>query len=202
MTYDPKKHHRHSIRLKGYDYSLAGAYFITICTRNRECLFGQIVNGAMQLNAAGQMIERWWAELMHKFPSVETDAYVVMPNHFHGVLSLSAGGQPPEGRPPLDEQPHRVAPTGSTKIEMGRPTLGDIMDWFKTMTTNEYIRRVKQDGWPRFVGKLWQRNYYEHIIRDERDLCRIRDYICNNAARWQEDTNNPGKSNQHPKGSS
>ena len=88
MKYDPNKHHRRSIRLKGYDYTQAGAYFVTICTQHRECFFGEIIDGAMQLNDAGQMVEKWWAELTHKFPSVETDEYIVMPNHFHGIIVI------------------------------------------------------------------------------------------------------------------
>jgi putative transposase len=88
MKYNPEIHHRRSIRLKGYDYSQQGAYFITICTHNRECLFGKIVNGAMVLNDAGKMVEKWWYELNTKFPNIEPDAHITMPNHFHGIIII------------------------------------------------------------------------------------------------------------------
>ena len=88
MRYDPQKHHRHSIRLKGYDYAQAGAYFVTLVTQNRECVFGEIVDGTMQLNDAGRMVEKWWLELNHKFPAVDTDEYTIMPNHFHGIIVI------------------------------------------------------------------------------------------------------------------
>lgn len=171
MPFDPFKHHRRSIRLKGYDYSQAGAYFVTICTHNRECLFGEIsAGGEMQLNDAGAMVVRWWDELSSKFPTFDSDAFVVMPNHIYcivvimndNVVGATLGGRPDDG------QPHRVAPTD-------KPTLGNMMDWFKTMATNEYIRGVKQLGWKPSYKKVLQRNYYEHIIRHERELDAIRE---------------------------
>lgn len=122
MKYDPQRHHRHSIRLKGYDYSQSGAYFITAVTQNRACLFGQINGDAMRLNDAGAMIERWWNELNHKFPTVSTEMFTVMPNHIHGILLIheSQDGHTHDG------QTRRSA-----------PTVGEIVQWFKTMTTNE-----------------------------------------------------------------
>jgi hypothetical protein len=86
MKYNPDTHHRHSIRLKGYDYLQAGAYFVTLCTQNRECLFGEITNGDVRLNDAGRMVERWWLELSKKFPTIEIDQFVIMPNHIHGMI--------------------------------------------------------------------------------------------------------------------
>jgi putative transposase len=157
-------HRRQSIRLAGYDYSQAGAYFVTVCTQNKECLFGDIVDGGMRLNDAGCMIQKWWHESSEKFKNIELDEFVIMPNHFHGIIVIVGAalcGRPvPYGHPAKKGhtletgQPHRVA-----------PILGHIIDWFKTMTTNECIRNVKQNNWPSFNGKLWQRNYYEHIIR-------------------------------------
>lgn len=195
MKYDPFKHHRRSIRLKGYDYTQAGAYYVTVVAQNRLCLFGDVVNGEMQLNDAGEMIERWWLELNNKYATIETDEYVVMPNHFHGIVVIV--GESRTG------QPHRVAPTMNTHNdsvgatlrgrpeEGSNPTLGNVMDWFKTMTTNEYIRGVKEHSWQPFYRKLWQRNYYERIIRNERELGRIRAYIANNPANWNTDGENP-----------
>lgn len=195
MPYDPFKHHRRSIRLKGYDYSQAGAYFVTMCTQNRECLFGEIVNGEMQLNDAGAMIVKWWDKLSSKFPTFDPDAFVVMPNHIHCIVIITDVGAidgvtvdvgvPLRGRPDDGQigQPHRAAPTD-------KPTLGDIIDWFKTMATNEYIRGVKQLGWKPFDKKVFQRNYYEHIVRNERELNAIREYIQNNPANWAADMDN------------
>lgn len=164
-------------------------YFITICTQNRECLFGEITDGAMQVNFAGKMIQKWWSELIKKFKDIELDEFIIMPNHIHGIILINIVGATLCGRPDLMNeqyqktgQPHRVA-----------PTLGDIMDWFKTMTTNEYIVGVNMHGWPRFNGKLWQRNYYEHIIRNGDDLNTIREYIAMNPMRWAEDEENPNR---------
>ena len=189
--FNPDIHHRSSIRLKDYDYSKAGAYFVTVCNQGREPLLGEVMDGEMILNDAGRMVEQWWMELNNKFPDMETDTFMIMPNHFHGIIMIAGTCLVPArndivgaalcGRPGFtDGQPHRVA-----------PTLGTIMDWFKTMTTNEYIRGVKQSGWPSFPGKFWQRNYYEHVIRTEEELNRIREYIMYNPATWAEDENNP-----------
>ena len=191
MTFNPDIHHRRSIRLRDYNYSLAGAYFVTICTLNRECLFGTIHDNAITLNDAGRMIEAWWEKLPHKFPTIDRDVSVVMPNHFHGIMAIV--GAAPCGRPASG----RISPA-SDQIPRGRPhrgapALGDIIDWFKTMTTNAYIRGVNQCRWQPFPGKLWQRNYFEHIIRDENDLNSIREYIITNPVRWADDEENPNK---------
>ncbi|GAM10690.1 putative protein [Geobacter sp. OR-1] len=180
MGYNPETDHRRSIRLRDYDYSGVGAYFVTICVHGRECLLGGIRDGEMSLNAAGQMVAAMWRELHNKFPTIELDTFVIMPNHFHGIIVFV--GAPLCGCPDLD---------GSTSIK-GRPhraapTLGDAMDWFKTMTTNAYIRGVKECGWSPFPGRLWQRNYYERVIRDDAELAGIREYIRNNPANWADD---------------
>ena len=161
MPYDPFRHHRRSIRLKGYDYSQAGAYFITICTQNRACL--------LDVPVVDAMIAHWWQELANKYPSVSLDAFVVMPNHLHGILLL------------FDPDP--PAPN---------PQLGTVVQWFKSMTTNAYIRGVKESGWEPFSGRLWQRNYYERIIRNERELTATRLYIEANPDNWTADENHPG----------
>ena len=130
------------------------------------------------------MIETWWMELPQKFSTIDTDVSVVMPNHFHGIVAIV--GAALCGRPESDQRPqghpHR-----------GAPTLGNIIDWFKTMTTNEYIRGVKRNQWQPFPGKLWQRNYYEHVIRNKNELNSIREYILNNPASWADDEENPDK---------
>jgi putative transposase len=191
MTFNPDIHHRRSIRLRDYDYSRTGAYFVTICTSNRECLFGNIHDNKIDLNDAGRMIEEWWEKLPDKFPTIDKDASVIMPNHFHGIVAIV--GAAPCGRPTSG----RTSPV-SNQIPQGHPqggptALGNILDWFKTMTTNAYIRGVEQYRWQPFPGKLWQRNYYEHIIRDENDLNSIREYIITNPARWADDEEKPDK---------
>ena len=113
MKYDPEKHHRRSIRLKGYDYTQIGAYFVTVVTKNRECLFGEVIEGETRLNNAGQVIERWWVELNHKFSMVETKEFVVMPNHFHGIVVIPVGADLPACRPWIERRTHR--PSGRTR---------------------------------------------------------------------------------------
>lgn len=193
MKYDPKIHHRRSIRLKGYDYSRAGLYFITICTQNHVHFFGHIENGQMVLNDAGRMIEKWYNELENKYPDKHCHEMVVMPNHFHCIIENISGEHVirPEnderGRPENDERGQRENQYGLDNKKYNA-TIGDAMDWFKTMTTNDYIRGVKIMGWQRFDGKLWQRNYWEHIIRDERAYNTISEYIINNPVNWDKDS--------------
>ncbi|MBI4787545.1 MAG: transposase [Chloroflexi bacterium] len=207
MTYDPQKHHRRSIRLKGYDYSQAGVYYVTIVAQNRACLFGEVVRAEMQLNDAGRMVQSQWECLPQRFPNVETDEFIVMPNHFHGALLImdkTVGAvpcarpvvpQPNKGRPqggqPPGGQPQGIAPTEHD------PTLGSIVGAWKSIVTDEYIRGVHELNWEPFYRKLWQRNYWEHIVRDEPDLNRIREYIINNPANWDSDEHNP-KNAPHP----
>jgi putative transposase len=191
MQYDPDKHHRCSIRFKGYDYAQAGAYFVTVCAQNREGFFGAIVGGEMRMNDAGNMIARWWEELPRKFPSVESDEFIVMPNHFHGILTITDPSVGADLRVCPDPQGAHPEQGAHPSASLRCLALGEIVQWFKTMTTNEYIRGVKQNGWTPFPGKLWQRNYYEHIIRNDADLDRIREYIFNNPANWANDEENP-----------
>jgi len=167
MKFDPEKHHRHSIRLKKYDYSQAGAYFVTIDVQNREHLFGNIANGEMVLNDAGKMIDDQWNALRERFPFVDLDIYQIMPDHFHGIIVI-------------------VGATLVVALDGGKPsTLGDIIGAFKSITTNEYIKGVEIQHWQGFSKRLWQRNYYEHVIRDENDLERIRKYIQLNPSNWK-----------------
>ena len=149
-NYDPKIHHRRSIRLKNYNYASDGAYFMTICTQHKEYMFGNVIDGKMVLNSAGEMMEKWLCELKNKFKNIELDEYIIMPNH-----------------------------------------IPQIIQWLKTMTTNEYIRNVKQNNWKPFDQKLWQRNYYDRIIRNEKELEKIRKYIFENPLKWELDKNNP-----------
>jgi putative transposase len=193
MKHDPDKHHRRSIRLKGYDYSEAGAYFVTICAQGRECLFGDVVDGEMRLDDAGKMVQDVWNDLPTRYPDVETDEFVVMPNHFHGIIVIVGAGpcacpgihDRPEFRTaqPQTGQPQGVAPTVLS--------LPDVVHRFKSFTTAEYRNGIRQKNWPPFNGTLWQRNYYEHIIRSEEKMDRIREYIIVNPMRWADDEDNP-----------
>ncbi len=191
MKYNPDIHHRRSIRLKQYDYSSEGAYFVTICAQHRQCLFGDVMDGEMRLNDAGKIILSVWDELPLYYPGANVDAFVVMPNHIHGIIVLTVGAGPracPENRTARPEkgQPQGVAPT---------MPLPDLVQRFKSLTTSRYRHGVMQFRWPSFPGKLWQRNYYEHIIRNEDELNRIRQYICDNPSNWETDEENPnGKS--------
>jgi putative transposase len=183
MKYNSEIHKRKSIRLKGYDYSQAGLYFITICVQNRDDLFGMIENGEMKLNDAGQMIVKWYYELINKFPDIKCDEMIVMPNHFHCIVE-NVGADLRVCTNNIEQTYRDATILGEHK---GSP-LSTVVQWFKTMTTNEYIRGVKNLGWQPFNGKLWQRNYYEHIIRNEKSYQTISKYIINNPAQWQADT--------------
>lgn len=211
--YNSKIHHRTSIRLKGYDYAQAGLYFVTICCQHRTCFFGEIMNGEMILNAAGKMIEKWYDELENKFPDIKCQEMIVMPNHFHCIIenigSVQVGADL-RVRPNTHNQPNNILgePNNilgepNNILDKSNPILGEhnpimgehigsplhrVVQWFKTMTTNEYIRNVKSNNWQRFDGKLWQRNYWEHIIRNEKSYHTISEYIKKNPQNWKNDT--------------
>jgi len=302
MRFDPERHRRRSMRLKGYDYSQAGAYFVTICTQGRACLFGEVVDGEMRLNDAGRMVVAEWERLPALFPNVVLDAFVVMPNHIHGIViltdpaddatdgataigatisgattggaatggattrvapttagddatpvgaglvpalstmarddadpvgadlvpapsvpvpstpaqsvpapsvpapstpaqsvpapSVPAPSMPAPSTPaqsvPAPSVPAPSMPAPSTPaLSTPAPTLGDVIGAFKSRVTVEYIRGVKTFGWTPFDRRLWQRNYHEHIIRNEEALNRIRRYIVENPIRWAFDRENP-----------
>jgi len=186
MPYDPNKHHRRSIRLKGYDYSQSGYYYITLSVKNNDYLFGEIVDHQMNLNDAGKMVERWFNELDNKYPDIECGEYIVMPNHFHCIIENNG-----KGNPNIKEKSGTTWKPG----EMHEPILGEhigsplrnVVQWFKTMSTNEYIRGVKTLGWKRFEGKLWHVNYWEHIIRDQNSFDFISSYILDNPKNWNTD---------------
>ncbi len=174
MNYNPDIHRRRSIRLKRYDYSRAGAYFVTVVTQSRVCCFGDVVGEEMRWNDAGQMACRVWESLPLRFPGVEMDYFVVMPNHLHGIITMR-------------DSPRNAGDRATTRVA---PTLGRIVGAYKSLTTLEYIRGVKTRNWPPFERRLWQRNYHEHIIRDDESLCSIRRYIADNPAQWRYDKEN------------
>lgn len=166
MTYDPMKHHRRSIRLRGYDYGSEGLYFVTVCTYKRLSLFGKIENGEMHLTDIGQMVADTFNTLSEKYPQVTLGDFVVMPNHFHCILRIDDFGNGVTGG--ADWGQADPAPT---------VTLGQMVGYFKYVTT-------QRAG---LSHLLWQRNYYEHIIRDCHDYEKIADYIRTNPQRWQSD---------------
>jgi len=187
MRNNSTRRHRRSIRLKGYDYAQEGAYFITLVNQNRLCLFGDIMDSVPQLNSAGRMIQSVWVDMAAHYLGVQIDTFVVMPNHIHGIIFLVGAG--PRACPNDAGQPQGVAPTMSVP---------DIVHRFKTLTTKRYADRVKQEAWMQFEGRLWQRNYYEHVIRNEESLKRIREYIFNNPAQWDLDPENPEAKGDRP----
>jgi REP-associated tyrosine transposase len=175
LKYDSDIHHRRSIRLKGYDYSQIGAYFITIFAQNRKCLFGKVVDSKIELNNAGWMIQTVWDELPQYYQRFDVDVFQIMPNHIHGIIVIVGVEADPCTHPDDIGQPQGIAPTMS---------LPDIVHRFKSLTTKRYIDGVKQNNWAPFSKKLWQRNYYDHIIRNEKELNGVREYIMNNPMRW------------------
>jgi len=178
-VFDPDIHHRSSIRLRSYDYSQAGAYFITLCTQKRECLFGAVVDDGMRLNDVGRMVQNVWGALPGYYPRVELDSFVVMPNHIHGIIMLHDVGA--QFIAPNNDQ--GAANPGA----MNRaPTIGGIIRAFKARCTHSINQLRSVQG-----VSLWQRNYYEHVIRNEPSLQKIREYITNNPAQWAIDRENP-----------
>ena len=169
MPYDPHRHHRRSLRLKGYDCSQAGAYFVTICSHKQQPLFGKIMGGEMQLNLLGQLVYAEWQKTAVVRPNVYLDAFVVMPNHLHGIILNDDVGAT-----------RRVALTKATTLQKG--SLGAIVGQFKSRVTKRYRRFPNSDLIP-----IWQRNYYEQIIRNGRHLTAVQQYIYNNPANWAAD---------------
>ena len=238
--YNPQIHHRRSIRLKGYDYTQAGAYFITLCTHNRQPFFGSIepvgagftpaldgseANGfgigasptpteiptgqnaengltpiedaQMNLNAFGQIAYEQWQKIPERFHNVELAEFVIMPNHIHGILIIhepvGADGVGAGFTPALDSADAGPGVGASpTPTVTTRAAVGDIIGAYKSIVANECLKIFKSHN--ETMGKLWQRNYYEHIIRDETAYRKIAEYIRNNPARWEIDQLFVGKS--------
>ena len=182
MKLNPNLRHRRSIRLKDYDYSQRGAYFVTICVQNREYVLGEVVDEKIILTAIGEIIEKFWFEIPNHFYNVELDEFIVMPNHLHGIIVIYVGVQNFEPLQGQRNQFQHIIPK----------SLGSIIRTCKAAVTHwcnnnghEYFR--------------WQRNYYEHIIRNEDDLNQIREYISGNPLKWETDKENPNKINLHIK---
>jgi REP element-mobilizing transposase RayT len=182
LSYNPEIHQRRSIRLRGYDYSQPGAYFVTLCTSGRECLFGDVADGEVALNYVGRVVHEGWSYTEFIRPEVEVDEFVVMPNHLHGIITIRQpeGSVGAHGRAPL--------PSGNAIFQRPPRSLGSLIAGFKSAATKRINELRHTPGQP-----VWQRNYYEHIIRGETDLNRIRQYIRDNPARWTEDIYNPAR---------
>ena len=174
MRYDFKTHHRRSIRLKGHDYSQTGMYFITICSNNKENIFGSVIGEKMILSEIGKIVSEEWLKSEHIRQEIELDEFIIMPNHMHAIVGICDDAVNHEGERPF-------APT----IGIKRRSLSSLLAGFKSSATNRINIFRGTPGAP-----VWQRNYYEHIIRSEKSLEKIRQYIYYNAAGWQNDIEN------------
>jgi REP element-mobilizing transposase RayT len=225
MPYDPRKHHRRSVRLKGYDYSRPGWYYLTICTFERQFLFGKIVRNQMHPSAMGVIVQDCWYEIPRHFPNAALDVSVVMPNHLHGVLIIN--GEPTGTGKRTGTTRRAQGACHGMPVQPPRPaafgqpvsgSLATIVGQFKQAVTRRvessaaveataspqssesyghatacpqgmpWHARTTASGAP---AHIWHENYYEHIIRNEKELNRIREYICNNPLRWPYDMENP-----------
>ena len=196
--YNPAIHHRRSIRLQGYDYTRCGAYFITICTKHNVTMFGEVVEGVMRLNECGNIAQRLWYTLPKRFPGVELDAFVVMPNHIHAILVhthnesiiYSASSNNTTSTDKESHIPTQSIPDTTNifhayrKDPRRRQHLSEMIRTFKAVTSYT----VRRNGMPDFA---WKHDYFERIIRNEQELERIRHYIVNNPAKWQDDSLHP-----------
>ena len=167
-----KEYHRRSTRLPNYDYTRPGAYLVTICTQNRDCILSEISNSKSVLTDLGQQVFASWQWLEKQYPYLKLDEFIIMPNHLHGILVITdncRGGS-------------------RTALIAKRKSLGHIVGAFKTISTKWFNKIQGTPG-----AKLWQRGFYEHVIRNDKELDRIREYIANNPARWEFDKENKTK---------
>jgi REP element-mobilizing transposase RayT len=152
------------MRLQNFDYGEPGPYFVTICLDDQWHLFGSTDDESVRLNAIGSMIEREWLDLERRYIGLQLDAYAIMPNHFHGILLL-----------PVDETFQPVV------------SLVEVIGAFKSITTVAYGRGVSSQGWPRYKRRLWQRGYWDHVVRNDKDLLEKRRYVESNPWVWREE---------------
>ena len=212
MKFDPEKHHRRSVRLKRYNYTGSNAYFVTICSYQKECLFGTISNGQMNLNMSGECVKKAWLETVDKRTNIRLDDFVIMPNHFHGILWLTSRGTACRAPEMHDDYKRRgtarcaplacrapemqneisilgAARRAPTREQFGKPvpnSLPTIIRSFKSATTKLINENRNAPGTP-----VWQRNYYEHIIHSHKELQQTIEYIRFNPSRWADDEENP-----------
>ncbi|MCF8247081.1 MAG: hypothetical protein K9J37_21800 [Saprospiraceae bacterium] len=174
--YNPAIHHRRTIRLKGYDYSQCGAYFVTICAQDRRSMFGEIINHEMYLNEYGIIVYQIWEELPNRWQHIDLAAFQIMPNHMHGILIIN------------DIPNIEAVDLNDTKVAWAiKPTLGNIVGAYCSIAQNECLKLWKEEYPQEYMGKVFQRNYHEHIIRNEKSFDLISNYIINNPANWNAD---------------
>jgi REP element-mobilizing transposase RayT len=214
MSFNPEIHHRRTLRMRDCDYRGAGAYFVTICAFQRECLFGEVVDGVMVLNSVGSVVVQCWQRIPDIFPQVDLDVFVVLPNHFHAILHVSGssmtgsnvGAKQAVSASPGSEDVHGNKTGNTGKGEAGesfasplRPqgtqsgSLGAIVQNFKSVSTRKINTLRDNPGCPD-----WQRNYYDRVIRGEKELANIRQYIADNPAKWDLDEDNPVNAGKFP----
>lgn len=178
MIFDPQIHRRQSIRLKGYDYTQEGAYFVTICTHEQQHLFGEIVNGKMRLNEYGRIVRDEWNRTAQIRSEIEIDEFIIMPNHFHGIIVIIDCGH--SARRGTARRARTDA--DATTEHFGTPVSGSIPTIVRSFKSavSKRINAIRNTP----AAQVWQRNYYEHVVRDELDLHRIREYIHTNVTQW------------------
>ena len=184
---------RKRLRLKEYDYSQPGAYFVTICTKDREHRFGEIVNVEMRANGLASVVQSCWDDLPKHYPNVELDEFVIMPNHVHGIIVILdepiTVGEPSVGDGPIPSLDRPMVGATSRRPQTGagrpRPYLGNVVGYFKYQSARRINEINNTPGTP-----FWQRGYYDHIKRDDRSLTRIREYIAHNPQQWASDKQN------------
>lgn len=202
--FSPSEHYRRSIRLKGYNYSSEGTYYVTIVTQGRECLFGEIIDGEMYISEYGEIVQQWWNEIPVHFSNVELGAFVIMPNHVHGIIFITTKRRgeviSPRSNSNQDNQEfiidEEISHVRDESMKQGggtpplhRRTLGQIVAYFKYQSTKE-MNMVEETN---TITKFWQRNYHDRVIRNEKELKQKTDYILDNPSRWDEDAENPRK---------
>jgi putative transposase len=187
--YNPEVHHRRSIRYQGYDYSQTGSYFLTLCCHGHQCLFGYVANGIMVLNKYGMIAREEWIKSSEIRQEIRLHEFVVMPNHIHGIVEIIDAGVGAPGWSPKkhwgdqpvarnkDEGDQPVAPTGPQSTSVGA-----MIGGYKSSVTTKINKIRNMQGEP-----VWQRNFYDHVIRNEESLQNIRNYIRNNPANWSSD---------------
>jgi putative transposase len=178
LKYRPDIHHRRSVRLNGYDYSQFGTYFLTLCSWNRDCLFGEIRAANMELSEYGRILAEEWQRSSTIRQEIELDKFVIMPNRIHGIVTIQDVGA--NGRSP------ETGRSAESPLQMNQKSVSSFIAGFKSVVTKSINKIRSTPGRP-----VWQRNYYEHIIRNDEELDRIREYIMNNPLQWAEDENNP-----------
>lgn len=199
MAYNPEIHHRRSVRLQGYDYSKEGLYFITICTHDKLCLFGEIGETQMFLNALGEVVNKCWLEIPNHFPNAVLHEFIVMPNNIHGIIELKASNlENPSNVGVQNFEPLREIPKINKYQKIIPRSIGSIVRGFKIGVTKWYREKINSNFDYKLItedyrqislsgNQIWQRNYYEHIIRNEESYLNISNYIINNPQNWQQD---------------